>query len=72
MVGLKSLWFANKCKIFLVNVGIKSGFLSVLSILLSKKAEAKSKYFSESLFSEIFGKSFLMYVLSRYQCIQKY
>ena len=60
MVGLKSLCFGCKFKIFLVKVDIKPVFLSDLSSLLSKKADAKSKHFSERLFSEIFGKPFLL------------
>ena len=72
MVDLKSLCLVFKFEIFLLKVDIKLGFLSELSGLLSKKAEAKSKHFSERLFSEIFGKSFLLGVSSRYQRPQKY
>ena len=71
MVGLKSLCFGCKFKIFLVKVDIKPVFLSDLSSLLSKKADAKSKHFSERLFSEIFGKSFLLGLSSRHQRVQK-
>jgi hypothetical protein len=39
--------------------------------LLSKKPEAKSKYFSKWLFLEIFGKSLLLGVLTSIQWIQK-
>ena len=67
MVGLKSLFWGSNFEKNLVNVGINLCFLSELSSLLSKKAEAKSKHFSERPFSEIFGKSFLLGVISRPQ-----
>ena len=68
MVGLKSLFLGSKFEIFLVNVGINLSFLPELSSLLSKKAEAKSKHFSERPFLEIFGKSFWLGVLTSIQC----
>ena len=61
-----------KCEIFLVNVGLKHCFFSVVYILLSKYQEAKSKKNLKWPFSEIFGKSLLLGLSTRYQRTQKY
>ena len=64
-------FFDNKCITYSPKVGLKCSFLPFEFHLLSKKPEAKSKYFSERLFSEIFRKSFLLGVLTNIQCTQK-
>ena len=70
--GLKCFYFVVKCIIYLPKVSLKHPFFSFELILLSKKPEAKSKHFSERLFSEIFGKSFLLGAISGPQRPQKY
>ena len=67
MLGLERLSVVIKSMIYIPILGLTHCFLSVKLFLCSKKPEAKSKYFSERLFSEIFGKSFLLGVISRYQ-----
>ena len=68
---LKRLGFVSKCKISLDKLALKHCFFNFELNLLSKKPEAKSKHFSETPFLEIFGKSFLLGVSSRYQRTQK-
>jgi hypothetical protein len=57
--------------IYLSELALKHCFFSFELNLLTKKPEAKSKHFSERLFSEIFGKSFLLGVISSNQRPQK-
>ena len=58
--------------IYLPKLALNHCFLPVELTLLSKKPEAKSKYFSKWLFLEVFGKSLLLGVLTSIQCIQKW
>ena len=69
---LKRLIFAIKFMIYLPKLALNHCFLPVELTLLSKKPEAKSKYFSKWLFLEVFGKSLLLGVLTSIQCIQKW
>ena len=72
MLGLKRLTFDIKSVIYLPKLALKQCVLSVESFLCSRIKEAKSKKNPESPFSEIFGKSFLLGVISRYCRPQKH
>jgi hypothetical protein len=64
MLCLKRLIFAIMFLIYLPKLASNYCFLPVELNLLSKKPEAKSKYFSKWIFLEIFGKSLLLGVLT--------
>ena len=71
MVYLKRLAFDIKYLIYFLKLGLKHCYLSSEQNLLSKKLEAKSKHFSKTPFSEIFGKSFLLGLSISNQRVQK-
>ena len=68
----RKTWFGHKSVIYLAKLALKQCVLSVESFLCSRIKEAKSKKNPESPFSEIFGKSFLLGVISRYCRPQKH
>ena len=72
MLCIKRLGFDIKYIIFLHKLGLKHCHLSSEQNLLSKKLEAKSKHFSKTPVSEIFGKPLLLGLSNRYQSTQNY